>query len=400
MSKLPILGQSLPFPQNPGCLPEVQLDVSHSPVKVLSHKEMLRAFVAGEEVRPIHLRIGLVGACNMRCKFCNFHSVNESQFYDLFSYQDQLSTDESIRLLTEFAEAGGRAVTICGSGENTIHPHYDTICRAAHEHGLKLGLITNGTRLHVKEIHECIVDTHTWVRVGLNASTADTFAEITHYAAESFEKMLATIRPLRREARSPGFRIGLNFVITGDNYGEIVAACHLAKEAGAHYVRYEPEFYSALGHETILVRMDEIARALESAAAAATAEFEVSVPKLDRGPMDRTEAVEGDFHRCHYSRFVTAVGADAHLYPCPQVHLNSRYQMGNVIDRGYLGVLEGGPRREWEAQNPLRTELCKTCFYRPQNELLESLLDGRINLEEAMARFDIEVPDPLHVDFV
>ena len=171
-------------------------------------------------------------------------------------------------------------------------------------------------------------------------------------------------------------------------------------DAGAHYVRFEPEFYSALGHETIEDVMAEVAAALDEVRQFSTAEFEVSTPKLDRGPMDQVDDVEGDFERCHYSRFVTAVGADGNLYPCPQVHLNSRYRIGNVLEDGYRNVLEGGPRAEWEASNPRRTDLCKSCFYRPQNELLELLRRGQIKLDEALSEYQVEVPHTLHADFV
>jgi radical SAM protein with 4Fe4S-binding SPASM domain len=146
--------------------------------------------------------------------------------------------------------------------------------------------------------------------------------------------------------------------------------------------------------------MTEICNALEVAGRHSSEEFEISVPKLDRGPMDRTEAVEGDFIRCHYSRFVTAVGADGILYPCPQVHLNERYRIGNVVQEGYANVLDGGPRDEWERSNPHRTDLCKTCFYRPQNELLEWLREGRIDIEEALSGYQLEVPKTLHAEFI
>jgi radical SAM protein with 4Fe4S-binding SPASM domain len=387
-------------PSNGDDLPVVQLDQAHAPDKVLAHGDLLRKFIEGQEIRPIHLRIGIMGACNMRCNFCNFHSPNEENFYDLFSFKDSLSTEKSIGLLREFAAADGRAVTFCGSGECTIHPGYADICYAGHDAGLRIGLITNGSRLRRKKVADAIVNTHTWVRVGLNAGTEATFNEITRDRENTLASFVDTVGAIRSRATDPDFRIGFNYVITMQNYAEIRESARLAKAAGAHYVRYEPEFYSALGHETILDVMSEVSAALDEVSELATDEFEVSTPKLDRGPMDQVEEVEGDFERCHYSRFVTAIGADGHLYPCPQVHLNSRYRIGNVIEDGYQNVLEGGPRAEWEATNPRRTDLCKSCFYRPQNELLELLHRGQIQLDDALRDYQVEVPRTLHADFV
>ncbi|MBM7168580.1 radical SAM protein [Streptomyces sp. G44] len=387
-------------PQNRAGLPLVSLDQAHSPQKVLAHGELLRRFVAGLEIKPVHMRIGIMGACNMRCDFCNFHSPNEEQFYDLFSFKDSIATDKAVTLLREFAANDGRAVTFCGSGECTIHPGYTDICRAGHAAGLRVGLITNGSRLGRPKVADCVAETHTWVRIGLNAGTEATFDDITHDREQTFSRFVGAVGRLRESAVDPDFRIGFNYVITLRNHREIVRAAHVARESGAHYVRFEPEFYSALGHETIASVMPEIAEALTTAAALSTEAFEVSVPKLDRGPMDQVEEVEGDFEHCHYSRFVTAVGADGNLYPCPQVHLNSRYLIGNVVEQGYAEVLEGGPRAAWEASNPRRTDLCKSCFYRPQNELLELLRRGRIRLDEALDAYALEAPGTLHGDFV
>ncbi|GGP15660.1 radical SAM protein [Nonomuraea glycinis] len=387
-------------PQNSDGLPEVTLDQAHAPDKVLAHEDLLRKFVNGETFRPIHMRIGIMGACNMRCNFCNFHSPNEENFYDLFSFKDAIPTDKSVKLMREFAESGGRAVTFCGSGECTIHRGYTEICAAGHEAGLRIGLITNGSRLHKQQISDCVINTHTWVRIGLNAGTEATFNEITRDKERTFTTFFKAVSRLREQAVDPEFRIGFNFVITRQNYKEIVQAAQAVRDSGAHYVRFEPEFYSSMGHETIEEVMAEVSASLAEVAALSSEEFEISVPKLDRGPMDQVEEVEGDFEHCHYSRFVTAVGADGNLYPCPQVHLNSRYLIGNVLEEGYLPVLEGGPRAEWEASNPRRTDLCKSCFYRPQNELLEWLRRGQIKIDDALNNYRIEVPHALHTDFV
>ncbi|WP_424891091.1 radical SAM/SPASM domain-containing protein [Streptomyces sp. XH2] len=396
----PVRSYEAAAPVNRPGLPVVSLDRAHSPQKVLAHGELLRRFVGGGEIRPVHMRIGIMGACNMRCDFCNFHSPDEERFYDLFPFKDVISTENAVSLLREFAANEGRAVTFCGSGDCTIHPGYPAVCDAGHEAGLRIGLITNGSRLGRPATAECVASTHTWVRIGLNAGTEATFAEITRDREHTFASFLDNVGRLRQSAIDPDFRIGFNYVITERNHREIVAAARVAREAGAHYVRFEPEFYTALGHRTIEPVMAEVTAALTEAAGLAAPGFEVSVPKLDRGPMDRVEAVEGDFDRCHYSRFVTAVGADGHLYPCPQVHLNSRYRIGNVIEDGYAGVLEGGPRAEWEASDPLRTDLCKSCFYRPQNELLELLRSGQVKLDDALGAYALEVPSTLHADFV
>jgi radical SAM protein with 4Fe4S-binding SPASM domain len=389
------------LPNNSGDLPTVQLDKAHSPSKALYHQELIDKFVSGEEFNPIHLRIGITGRCNMRCTFCNFHSGNEVQFYDRFSFKDEMTTEQVKTLLKSFYETGGTAVTFCGSGESTIHSGYIEICNFAHDLGLEIGLITNGARMDKPAIFDVVARTHKWVRVGLNSGTPEVFETVTKLPARTFDHVVRVAGKLKAAAVDPEFVCGYNYVITLENYMDILTAAQLTSRYGADYLRYEPEFYSALGHETIADKMDEIVDLLEQARPYARDDFEISIPKLDRGPMDQTDEIEGAFDKCHYSRFVTAVGADGELYPCPQVHLNSRYRIGNVTEGSYAEVLHEGPRQEWEASNPLRTDLCKTCFYRPQNELLQALLDRKVD-PVAAVQTALSDPDlaPVHRNFV
>ena len=168
---------------------------------------------------------------------------------------------------------------------------------------------------------------------------------------ENFTRILNSIRILKEKAEIEEFRVGLNFVITLDNYKEIIQATKLAREAEAHYIRFEPEFYSALAHETIYTKIEEINSMLEKAKKLQTKEFEVSIPKLNRGAMTNTDSVEGDFKVCHYCNFVTALGADGSMYPCPQIHLNEKYCMGNAINDGYSKWIQSKDKENWYRKN-------------------------------------------------
>lgn len=388
------------YPQNPDGTAKASLDRAHSPFKILAHPELIMKYAAGEKIHPIHIRMGITNKCNLRCNFCNFHSDNEKSFYDAFNYNDMLKTEEVKSFLKAFHENGGKAVTFCGSGECTIHPGYKEICYSAYEDGLKIGLITNGSMFGNKDMLECIAKTHTWVRIGLNAGSAKNYTRIVHFRESAFNDIFESVKYFVENAVAKDFKIGLNFVVTLENYHEIVEAVRLAKVANAHYVRFEPEFYTALAHETIYEKIETINKLFVMAKGMEDEKFEVSIPKLNRGPMIDTDKVEGDFKKCHYSSFVTALGADGYMYPCPQIHLGMKYQMGSAIVNGYDSWLLSGQREAWEKENMDRTQYCKTCFYRPQNELLEWILDGKLNAEAVINEYNKDNEETLHKYFV
>ena len=388
------------YPKNPKGKPIVDIDDLHFPFKIISQSDILRKFANGESILPIHIRMGITNKCNMRCNYCNYHSTYESLFYDNFNYNDQLGTNECISFLQEFANNGGKAVTFCGSGESTIHQGYMDICSEAKSFGLKIGLITNGSMLHKEDIASCIARTHTWVRIGMNAGTEKTFEEITHFKSSRFAQILKSITYLQEKSVELDFRVGVNFVITLENYREIMLAATLAKESKADYIRFEPEFYTAIGHLLIRRSLSDIEALLKKAKNIANDVFQVSTPKLDRGKMTKTEIVEGDFKICHYSRFTTAIGADGCIYPCPQVHLGSKYNMGNAMKNGYEAWLKIGGAEKWHNQNKNREDLCKTCYYRPQNELLDLIIRKEVDLDVVISEYNRDHPVTLHDMFI
>jgi radical SAM protein with 4Fe4S-binding SPASM domain len=388
------------YPQNKKVNIKANLDEAHSPFKVLAYPELIRQYTQEKEIRPMHIRVGITNACNIRCKFCNYHSENEKDFYDVFDYHDKLDTESLIRFFRDFAKDGGKAVTFCGSGEPTLHEGYKEMCYDLDLNGVKVGVITNGTLFNNYDLLKCVAQTHTWVRIGMNAGSAETYSKITGSPAKHFEYILNAIQYLKENSSKKDFRIGVNLVITLDNCEEIVLATQLAKTAGADYIRFEPEFYTELAHQTIYEKMDQIIGNLNAAKELEDEHFQVSIPKIDRGPMNKTEIVEGRFTTCHYSHFVTALGADGYIYPCPQIHLGAKYRMGNPIQMGYQEWRNSGQQEQWREEHPDRREFCKTCFYRPQNELLDGLMNGTIEFDATVMDFANNHPSVLHKEFV
>ncbi|MEV4437948.1 SPASM domain-containing protein [Streptomyces sp. NPDC049577] len=316
----------------------------HPSRKLLAHGELLRRLADGRDFRPVHLRLG-IGA-----------------------------TGDAIALIREFASHGGRAVTfgggpVDGDSACTAHPGYPAVCDAAHEEGLRIGLDTDGSRLDHPAVAECVASTHTRVRIRLGGPPG------------ACSPSLPEPGRLRQSAIDPDFRIGFHCPVTAGDHRGIVPAARAARDAGAHYIRFEPEFPGTLGLRSIAALqslMHAVTEALSEAAALADGDFAVSFPAEPEQEEAGEDGEAGGFAHCHYSRFVTTVDPDGHLYPCPQVHGHAAYRLGNVVEHGYAAVLDGEPRAAWQAADPLRTDVCGSCAYRPQNELLERVRDGRV----------------------
>lgn len=90
-----------------------------------------------EKERNLHLF--LTNGCNLHCPHCYMFSGK--------SEEHELTTDEIIKLITEYKTvANGRRITLSG-GEPTIRNDFDHIVRIAAELGLEVKLLTNGSLL-------------------------------------------------------------------------------------------------------------------------------------------------------------------------------------------------------------------------------------------------------------
>ena len=81
------------------------------------------------------LNIYLTNACNLSCTHCFMKAGKK--------LKNELNADEWIRVLDEFAQAGGKSVTITG-GEPLMNPDFQTIIKAAYEKGIQSTVLTNG----------------------------------------------------------------------------------------------------------------------------------------------------------------------------------------------------------------------------------------------------------------
>ena len=96
-----------------------------------------------EDKRSLH--IYLTNKCNLSCPHCYMFSGKQND--------NELSTEEIIGLITDYATvAAGNRITISG-GEPTIHNDFDKIVKTASGLGLEINLLTNGSLLSESRIN-------------------------------------------------------------------------------------------------------------------------------------------------------------------------------------------------------------------------------------------------------
>ena len=291
----------------------------YSALKAMKYPDRLAAIRDGGVAGPVHVQIILSDLCNQNCAFCAFRDpgyTSSQLFHEEGNYNPNrmLPYEKVIEILDDCVDLGVKAVQYTGGGEPTIHPQFDDVIAATLERGLQWAVVTNGVRSRD-------LSTATWIRVSLDAGRRETYAKIRQCPPRHFDKACATI---------DRHRPGVGFVVTPDNWREVVEATRLVKSLGASNIRIGAQF-SGDGIDLHAPYRAEAAALVREAVSLADDRFEVT----DRFSEKMDDLAQGrpEYKRCGYQHFTTYIGADQNLYRCCVYAYNPRGLLGSIKDR-------------------------------------------------------------------
>lgn len=199
--------------------------------KILSCYHEIKQIIRGEISVPRCIKIFPAEVCNHRCKGC--HSA--ILFSDTHPFLD---TDLYYRLIDEWSELGVESVNFGGGGEPLMHPDIGRFIEYANIKKMGTGILTNGTLLDEEKI-DTILSCSTFIRIGMDGARRKIYAAQTD--RDHFELLLDNIGKIvsRKKKLKSKITIGLKFLITKINSGDIKKACMLAAKLGVNYLQFK-----------------------------------------------------------------------------------------------------------------------------------------------------------------
>lgn len=182
-------------------------DGKASYVKLLS-AIMARQF-AGLDAAPVPdylqgykmLNIYLTNACNLHCTHCFMKAGKK--------LENELGKDDWIRVLDEFTQAGGQAVTFTG-GEPLMNLDFKAIIEAAHNNNLQITVLTNGI-LWTNELIDSLSPLITEVQVSIDG--VDDVSNAKVRSAGTFNQLVENVIRFSNN----GVRVSVATTFTDDN---------------------------------------------------------------------------------------------------------------------------------------------------------------------------------------
>jgi radical SAM protein with 4Fe4S-binding SPASM domain len=177
------------------------------------------------DCRPIFCEVNLTNKCNLRCKWCiseNFKRDNQ-----------QIQSGAFLQFVKEFAQYGGKAITLSGGGEPTQHKDFVSIVRRSAKY-VELGLMTNGA--YNNGFTDDIAENFKWVRISLD--TLDPY----HYKIwKGVNKLPAVIKNIKDLIIADKTKVGINCNIHPDfTIREVDDLVKFLDENKLHYLQFRP----------------------------------------------------------------------------------------------------------------------------------------------------------------
>lgn len=349
---------------------------SYSYLKALRHPDVLYSIEHKVPSRLPHVELILADLCQQSCDFCAYRLPGYTS-NQLFDDRNMMPSGKAFEIISDCAQMGVQAIQLTGGGEPTIYKYFDDIVRYILSTGMKFSLVSNGVRIDSERAK--LVAKASWVRISLDASEESTYCKIRHVHPSHFQKAKQAIQMIRaaRDNAATGCVIGVGFVVTPDNWQEILSTARLAKDLGADNIRISAQF-SQHDEQLFASFHKEAAFLASQAEKVASPSFTVYNRFSERLEDLKLKQPEESF--CGYQFFTTYIGADLNVYRCCGYAYNERGLMGSLKEQSFKDFWMS--QKRFDEQMAFDGRGCERCQFRSINKVLAYVLDHKPRLHE------------------
>lgn len=304
--------------------------------KLIYHPERVAEWLAGENIYPIELEIGLTNACNHRCIFCAL---------DYTGYQpNMMNTDVLLRNLSEISVRGVKSIIYAGEGEPLLHKDAPDIFNKTKQMGIDVAMSTNGVMFTSEVSRECMKSL-TWMRFSTAAIHENIYNKVQGARPKDLEKVLTNMEEAVRVKRDQKLKttIGVQMLLLPDNKDQVVDMGKEMKRVGVDYFTVKPFSQHPQSQHILQVNYDQEMMDIEKQ----LKELENEDYKI----YFRMHAMEmlkckRSYKQCLALPFMVYIDAKGNLWPCIVFMGKDEFSYGNLNEESFVQIWEGSKRKE------------------------------------------------------
>lgn len=345
--------------------------------KFLAWYDRMLGVKTGEFQAPVNIALDFIqGTSKKKCcgAFkCNFCMSDFSEFEE---QPAQIPHDVVLELPKFFADWGVKSLCLAGHHSDPCMYNHDVIIKflkLCKQYEIQVGFVTNGAYLTDELIHT-LVDTCKWTGFSINAGTAETHEKIT--GTKTFEKIIENINKMYIYQCQTGSKhtIGYKYLITDDNYMEILDGVKLAAAIGIRHFQLRPTELDIERSKKIDTKLVE--QQMKDAMSLQHKKFEVFGIR-EKFTTDFTKRTP---KRCIASPLGSTWMADGTVVICPDRRWTAnKFNLGNFITEGTEAI-----KAKWgsEEHQKLITDIncdlenCIRCTAFSWHEIYENVVEN------------------------
>jgi radical SAM protein with 4Fe4S-binding SPASM domain len=316
--------------------------------------------------------------CNQSCEFCSYRmdGNKNSQHID---YSKSLPQESLAQIFEDMARLGVKGVEVTGGGEPLAYPFIEKIFDLAITHDIRTALVTNGTLLQKHDVARIAYDL-SWARVSIDAAKAETYSSMRKCPESHFERAWTSVDLLRENATRADFKLGVSFVLSNTNVGEVYAFVERAARSSADNVRLSSTFSDK--HGSYFSDHDAMEEAIEQSIEAVK-DFESDdfrIHNLLPTRAHENEHPHQDYDECYTKDLLCVVEGAGKVYTCCTFTGTDKGLLGNVLEHplGLQGVWKD--TLEWRRAMKACEYCDVSCLYRERNLSMIEIVKGSSHL--------------------
>jgi len=313
---------------------------------------------------PIYIRIKPINRCCHNCSFCVYKSSTSNMHKNMNSY-DEISLEKMKEILTDIKDIGVKAITYSGGGEPLIHKDIEKILEDTINKGFDLSLLTNGQFL-TDTVSDMLLDSK-WIRISMDYVDGPTFVASNRGTLNMFDILCNNIKDFTSKKHTCD--IGVNFIITKENYKHLENSIKLLIDLGIENVRYSPvwfpnfvSYHSSIQTE-VLSKLEYIRKTYSNKMTI------YDSYKIKEDVSNRT------YNRCYSQQIVPVIGADCNIYTCHNKAYSEEGKIGSIKNCKFRDIwFSEKTKFHFNTFNP--TLLCKhQCANDKKNIFINELIN-------------------------
>ena len=340
---------------------------SYSTAKIVHHPELLERMKKREQGYPIQVHLMPQNICNQNCSFCAYRLENYKNS-EMFDDSEAIPLATMLQVLDDAKEMSVKAFEVTGGGEPLLYKHREVMFEKMIEYGFDIALVTNGTALTEKLAR--LIGAHlTWVRVSVDAGSAETYSSIREVDKSHYYKALRAIGLLRAYCTKEGVAVGAGYVVNNENYNEIFEGVKILKEAGAMNVRISSAYTSA-GVDYYKRGVVKEASYLANKAKDELEDKDFTVYNLFDERMMNLHSKVQNYSYCGTKEILCVIGGDENVYTCCSLAFNANGLIGSIKNQSFKELWDSlGKQRFFDRHDP-RKQCQVPCLYEQRNKFM------------------------------